>query len=150
MSEVLSVTKDTYPDLYLLAVENYRISDKFYGYSDSLSADNNSMVLVELKGLSSHYGTSIFAVDRVNGTMYSKFDMDYRMISEKAMVKPQFGPTSLEDEYTVMQPPYLNTLPGATGIDTPIAKIHSSNTSIPHMSSSHCIILHEGYTGIFL
>ena len=44
------------------------------------------------------------------------------MISEKAMVKPQFGPTSLEDEYTVMQPPYVNTLPGATSIDTPIAK----------------------------
>ena len=32
MSEVMSVTKDTYPDLYLLVVENYRISDKFYGY----------------------------------------------------------------------------------------------------------------------
>ena len=83
---------------------------------------NNPMVLVELKGLSYHYGTSIFAVDRVNGTMYSKFDVGYRMISEKAMVKPQFGPTSLEDEYTVMQPPYVNTLSGATGIDTLIAK----------------------------
>ena len=34
--------------------------------------------------------------------MYSKFDMGYRMISEKATVKPQFRPTSLEDEYTVM------------------------------------------------
>ena len=67
---------------------------------DSLSTDNNPMVLVELKVLSYHYGTSIFAVDRVNGTMYSKIDMGYRMISEKAMVKPQFGPTSLEDEYT--------------------------------------------------
>ena len=101
-SEIMSVTKDTYTDLYLLVVENYRISDKFYGYSDSLSADNNPMVLVKLKGLSYHYGTSIFAVDRVNGTMHSKFDMGYRIISEKAMVKPQFGPTSLEDEYTVM------------------------------------------------
>ena len=101
-SEVMSVTKDTNPDLYLPVVENYRISDKFYGYLDSLSADNNPMVLVELNGLSYHYGTSIFAVDRVNGTMYSKFDMGYRMISEKAMVKPQFRPTSLEDEYTVM------------------------------------------------
>ena len=44
------------------------------------------------------------------------------MISEKAMVKPQFRPTSLEDGYTVMQPPYVNTLPGVTSIDTPIAK----------------------------
>ena len=80
------------------------------------------MVLVELKGLSYQYGTSIYAVDRVNGTMYSKFDMGYRMISEKATVKPQFRPTSLEDEYTVMQPTYVNTLPGTTSIDTPIAK----------------------------
>ena len=54
--------------------------------------------------------------------MYSKFDVGYRMISEKATVKPQFRPTSLEDEYTVMQPTYVNTLPGTTSIDTPIAK----------------------------
>ena len=97
-------TKDIYPDLYLPVVENYRISDKFYRYSDSLSADNNPMILVELKGLSYQYGTSIYAVDRVNGTMYSKFDVGYRMINEKATVKPQIKPTSLEDEYTVMQP----------------------------------------------
>ena len=45
-------TKDIYPDLYLPVVENYRISDQFYGYSDSLSTDNNPMILVELKGLS--------------------------------------------------------------------------------------------------
>ena len=51
-AQVTSDTKDIYPDLYLPVVENYRISDKFYGYSDSLSADNNPMVLVELKGLS--------------------------------------------------------------------------------------------------
>ena len=30
-----------YPDLFLPVVENYRISDCFCGYSDSLSADNN-------------------------------------------------------------------------------------------------------------
>ena len=65
---------------------------------------------------------SIYAVDRVNGTMYSKFDVGYRMIIEKATVKPQFRPTSLGDECTVMQPTYVNTLPGTTSIDTPIAK----------------------------
>ena len=121
-SQVMSDTKDSYPDLYLPVVENYKISDKFYWYSDSLSTDNNPMVLVELKGLSYQYGISIYAVDRVNGTMYSKFAMGYRMISEKATVKSKFRPTSLEDEYTVMQPPYVNTLPGITSIDTPIAK----------------------------
>ena len=101
-SRVMSDTKDSYPDLYLPVVENYKICDKFYGYLDSLSADNNPMILVELEGLSYQYETSRYAVDRVNGTMYSKFDMGYRMISEKATVKPQFRPTSLEDEYTVM------------------------------------------------
>ena len=45
--------KEGYPDLFLPVVENFRISDCFYGYSDSLSADNNPMVLVELKNLSS-------------------------------------------------------------------------------------------------
>ena len=44
--------KEGYPDLFLPVVENYRISDHFCGYLDSLSADNNPMVLVELKNLS--------------------------------------------------------------------------------------------------
>ena len=44
--------KESYPDLFLPVVENYRISDQFCGYSDSLSADNNPIVLVELKNLS--------------------------------------------------------------------------------------------------
>ena len=43
--------KEAYPDLFLPVAENYRISDRFCGYLDSLSADNNPIVLVELKGL---------------------------------------------------------------------------------------------------
>ena len=54
--------------------------------------------------------------------MYSKFDVGYRMISEKTTVKPQLEPTSLEDEYTVIQPTYVKTLPGTTSMVTPIAK----------------------------
>ena len=80
------------------------------------------MVLVELKGLSYQYGTSIYAMDRVNRIMYSKFDVGYRMIKEKVTVKPQFKSTFLEDEYTVMHPTYVNTLPGTTSMVTPIAK----------------------------
>ena len=67
--------KEGYPDLFLPVVENYRISDHFCGYLDSLSTDNNPMVLVELNNLSYQYGTSIYAVDRVNGTMYGKFSV---------------------------------------------------------------------------
>ena len=89
--------KDIYLDLYLPVAENYKISDKFYGYLDSLSANNNPMILVKLKGLSYQYGTSIYAVDRVNGTMYGKFSVGYRMTNEKATVKPQFKPSSLDE-----------------------------------------------------
>ena len=52
-----------------------------------MSADNNPMVLVELTeltGLSYRYGTTIYAVGRVNGTMYGKFSMGYRVINERA------------------------------------------------------------------
>ena len=42
--------------------------------------------------------------------------------NEKATVKPQFKPTSLEDEYTIMQPTDVNTLPGTTSMVTPLAK----------------------------
>ena len=63
---------DIYPDLFLPVRENYRISDRFRGYSDHMSADNNPMVLVELDNLLVRYGTSTYAVDRINGTMYGK------------------------------------------------------------------------------
>ena len=83
-----SPQKEDYPDLFLPVMENYRVSDQFHGYLDSLSADNNPMVLVELNNLSYRYGTSIYAVDRVNGTMYGKFNVGYRIIPEKATVIP--------------------------------------------------------------
>ena len=111
--------KEDYPDLFLPIMENYRISDHFCGYSDSLSADNNPMALVELNNLSYRYGTSIYAVDRVNGTMYGKFSVGYRMIPEKATVIPQYQHTSVEDEYA---PTYESTLLGITSVSTPIAK----------------------------
>ena len=113
----VSTQKEDYPDLFLPIMENYRISNHFHGYLDSLSADNNPMVLVELNNLSYRYGTSIYAVDRVNGTMYGKFSVGYRMIPEKAMVIPQYQHTSVEDEYV---PTYENTLPGITSIPTPL------------------------------
>ena len=63
-----------------------------------MSADNIPMVLVEMKSLSYQYGTSIYAIDRVNETMYGKFSVGYRMIPEKATVIPQFQQTPLENE----------------------------------------------------
>ena len=79
-----STQREDYPDLFLPIREIYRISDCFRGYSESLSADNNPMVLLELNNLSYRYGTSLYAVDRVKGTMYGKFSIGYRMIPEKA------------------------------------------------------------------
>ena len=77
------------------------------------------MVLVELNNLSYQYGTSIYTVDRVNGTMYGKFSVGYKSIPEKAMVIPQYQHTLVEDKYG---PTYENTLPGITNIATPVAK----------------------------
>ena len=117
-SQVLT-QKDDFPDLFLPVRENYRISDRFCGYSDSLSADNNQMVLVELNNLSYRYGTSIYAVDRVNGTMYGKFSVGYKLIPEKATIIPQYQSTGMESGRT---PAYENTLPGITGVPTPITE----------------------------
>ena len=47
-----SPQEEDYPDLFLPIMENYGISDCFCGYLDSLSTDNNPMVLVELDNLS--------------------------------------------------------------------------------------------------
>ena len=81
-----------------------------------------------MNNLSYRYGMSIYAVDRVNGTMYGKFSVGYRMILEKAMVIPQYQHTLVEDEY---EPTYENTLLGITNIATPIAK------STPVTQASH-------------
>ena len=120
--QTVSEIEDKYPDLYLLVTENYRISDRFYGYMDSMSTENNPVVLVELTGLSYRYGTTIYVVDRVNGTMYGKFSVGYRVINERATVEPQFRDASLESEYVPMQPTYVNTLPGTNSMVTPLAK----------------------------
>ena len=127
--------KEDYPDLFLPIRENYRISDHFHGYLDSLSTDNDPMVLVELDNLSYRYRTSIYAVDRVNGTMYGKFSIGYRMIPERATVIPQYQHTSVEDEY---EPTYENTLPGITNIATPIAK-STPVTQAPHIPMTKTI-----------
>ena len=92
--QTVSEIEDKYPDLYLLVTENYRLSDKFNGYTDSMSAENNLMVLVELTGLSYRYGTTIYLVDRVNGTMYGRFSVGYRVINGRANVEPQFRDTT--------------------------------------------------------
>ena len=70
--QTFSEVEDKYPDLYLPVAENYRICNRFYGYTDGMSTENNPMVLVELTRLSYRYGTTIYVVDRVNGTMYGK------------------------------------------------------------------------------
>ena len=131
-----STQREDYPDLFLPIRENYRISDHFHGYSESLSADNNPMVLVELNNLSYRYGTSLYAVDRVNGTMYGKFSMGYRMIPEKATVIPQLRMS--------MHPPMKITLPGITSLPTPIAK------STPVTYASHIPTSKPGAEGEYI
>ena len=100
-----------------------------------MSAENNPMMLVELTGLSYRYGTTIYVVDRVNGTMYAKFSVGYRLINERATVEPQFRDTSLESEYVPMQPTYVNTLTGTNSMVTPPGK------STPLTQSSQILMI---------
>ena len=78
---------------------------------------------------------SIYAVDRVNGTMYGKFSVGYRLIPEKAMVIPQYQSTTMESGYTQA---YENTLPGITSVPTPITK------STPVTQASHVPVTRAG------
>ena len=122
--------KDLNPDWFLPVKENPRISGIFYGYSDSLSLDNNSMVLVELTEFIYRYGTPIYAVDRVNGKMYRTFEGGYKLINERAMLQLQYSlPTSLGSESITTQPLYMNTLPGTTSMGTPMAE----STPVPQV-----------------
>ena len=75
-------------------------------------ADNNSMVLVELTGLFHRYGTTIYAVDRVNGNIYGRTNQGFRMLNERATVEPQYRSTSLASMYGPAQPVHISTLLG--------------------------------------
>ena len=129
-TQMVSDPKVAYPNLFLPVAENHWISDWFCGYLDSLSTDNNPMVLVELKSLSYRYGTSRYAIDRVNETMYGKFSVGYRMIPEKDAVIPQFQWTPLEDECNTIRPTYVNALPGTNNVVTPLAKSTSMTQAL--------------------
>ena len=133
----MSVAKveSKYSDLYLLVAENDKISDKFYGYTDNMSADNNPMILVKLTGLSYRYGTTIHAIDQVNGTMYDKFSVGFRVINERATMELQYNDISLGGMYGPAQPVHMSTLPGMTQMVTPLAK----STSITQSSQMPAI-----------
>ena len=106
--------EDVYPDLYLPISENYKVSDKFYGYTDNVSADNNPMILVELTGLSYKYGPIVYAVDRVNGTMYVRFNRGFRVISERSTLEPQYIINPLAGMYGPVQTTQMRTLSSQT------------------------------------
>ena len=109
--------------MYLPISENYKISDKFYGCTDRVSVDNNPMILVELKGLSYKYEPTVYAIDRVNGTMYGRFNRGFRVISERATLKPQYTNTPLAGMYGPAQATWMNTLSGQTQLVTPLAEL---------------------------
>ena len=81
---------------------------------------------------------SIYAVDRVNGTMYGKFSIGYRLIPEKATVIPQYQSAKMESGHT---PTYENMLPGITNVPTPIAE------STPVTQTSHIPVTRTGIEG---
>ena len=115
--------QDTNPDCFLPVTGNPQISEVFYGYSDSLSLDNNPLVLVELVEFVQRYGTPIYAVDRVNGKMYHAFEGGYRMIGERAMLQPPYSfPTSLGSKSITSQPFNMKTLPGTTSMGIPMTE----------------------------
>ena len=84
-----------------------------------MSADNNPMVLIELTGLSYRYGTTIYAVDKVNGTMYGMFIGGFRIINERATQELQYRGASLAGMAQTMD---MNTLPGMTQMITTLAE----------------------------
>ena len=87
-----------------------------------MSADNNPMILVELTGLSYRYGTTIYAVDQVNGTIYGKFSVGSRVINERVTMELQYRDTTLSGMYGSAQSVHMGILPGMTQMVTPLAK----------------------------
>ena len=80
------------------------------------------MISVKLTGLPYRYGPTIYAVDRVNGTMYGRYSRGFRMISERATIDPQYRDAPLAGMYGPAQPMHMSTLLGTTQMVRPLAK----------------------------
>ena len=61
----------------------------------------------------------MYAVDRVNGTMYGRFYRGFRVIIERAILEPQYINTGM---YGPAQATQMSTLSGQTQLVTPLAK----------------------------
>ena len=83
-------------------------------------------------------------MDRVNGTMYGKFSVGYRIIPEKATVIPQFQQTLVEDE---CRPAYENTLPGITNIATPMVKSTPVTQALQPPVILNCSLTRKRHSG---
>ena len=81
------------------------------------------MILVQLNELSYKYGSTVYAVDRVNGTMYGTFNRSVRVISERATLELQYINTPLAGMYGPAQATKMSTLSGQTQLVTPLAKL---------------------------
>ena len=68
------------------------------------------MVLVELLGLSCGYGSTIYAVDRVKGTMNGRFSGGFSIINERDTLELQYRGASLAGMYGPVQPMHMSTL----------------------------------------
>ena len=99
-----------------------RLVTSYMGILIVFSADNNPMILVELNGLSYKYGSIVNAVDRVNGTIYGRFNRGFRVISERATLEPQYINTPLAGMYGPTQATQMSTLSGQARLVTLLAK----------------------------
>ena len=72
------------------------------------------MILVELNGLSYKYGPTVYAMDRVNSTMYGRLKRGFRVISERATLETQYINTPLAGMYGPAQATQKSTLSGQT------------------------------------
>ena len=66
----------------------------------------------------------------MNGIMYGKFSVGYRVISKRATREPQSKDASSEGEYLPMHPMSVNTLSGIPQMFTPLAKSTSITQSL--------------------
>ena len=100
------------------------------------------MFLVKLNGLSYKYGPTVYVVDRVNGTMYGKFNGGFRVISERATLESQYINTPLAGMYGPTWTTHMTTLPGQTQLVTPLAK----STSVTQSSQTPIILPRRMHT----
>ena len=82
-TSTIDCLEGVYHDYYLPVTGNIQISQAFYDNIEVISLASNAMTLLSLPELSVQFGTPIYGIDHVNGTLHATYSRGIKCVPLK-------------------------------------------------------------------